>query len=225
MVLTVNVTVRDDSAGGHQLLCLWALAWTSHSPEKGTACSPMPFPTGPCAQPLTFPRANFTYVAQLAQVSLDAIRNSKGKELRSSQSGIVAGTNKSVEVAWPDPSLGCVTQAGDLLEHVLPIWSLHLVFLSMATTTHRCGKGWACAGVESGVSVLFPGNEKVHKPGWPWGILLPSSTGCPSDCLGKAGIAALSQVLHMAPPLLEDPEVLLIVLYQGNSTSFNVFSG
>lgn len=41
-------------------------------------------------------------------------------------------------------------------------------------------------------------------------------------CLGKAGIAALSQVLHMAPPLLEDPEVLLIALYQGNSTSFNV---
>lgn len=74
-----------------------------------------------------------------------------------------------------------------LLEHVFPIWSLHLVLLSMATRTHRCGKDWVCAGVESCVSGLFPGNRKVHKPGWPQGILLPSSTDCPRGCVPVKG--------------------------------------
>lgn len=155
-------------------------------PLRMATCSSMPFPAGPYAHPLTFPRANFTYIAQLAQVSLDAIRNLNGKELGSGQSGIVPGNNKSVEVVWPD-TLGCVMHAGDLLEHVLPIWSLHLLFLSMETRIHRCGKGQACAGVESGVSGLFPGNGKVHKPGWPQGTLLPGSTDCPSDCVPGKG--------------------------------------
>lgn len=97
-------------------------------------------------------------------------------------------------VVWPDTPCGCapfVMQVGGLLENVLPTWSLHTVFFSMATSTQRCGKGrctgCVCVGMESGVAEMCPGNRKVHEHGWPDSMLLPGCTDCPSECVPVKG--------------------------------------
>lgn len=83
-------------------------------------------------------------------------------------------------------------QAGDLLEHVLPTWSLYPVFLSVAIRTQTwvgggwCS-GWIFAGMEWDVAGMFPGHGNVHEHGWPVCVHLPRSTDCPGDCAPVKG--------------------------------------
>lgn len=140
------------SAGGRRLLCLWALAWPSRSSENGATCSPMPCPTGSSTHPLLHVpgQPSPTQPSQLKHKSLPKCNHKfEEKELVRGQSWILLGSNDSVKVAWPNTPGGCapfVMQVGGLLERVLPTWSLHPVFLSVATRTQRCGKADARVG-------------------------------------------------------------------------------